>query len=81
MTFKPLPRQLRATLALALAAATAPMAAASDIDWRLSGFATLGAVHTRSDTLQFARVGIDAPGEARPTSDRTRCSGCSWTCA
>lgn len=62
MTFKPLPRQLRATLALALAAATAPMAAASDIDWRLSGFATLGAVHTRSDTLQFARVGIDAPG-------------------
>jgi len=31
-------------------------------DWQVSGFATLGAVYTRSDELQFARVGIDAPG-------------------
>ncbi|WP_435750649.1 hypothetical protein [Thauera sp. AutoDN2] len=43
----------------------APAARGTDIDWRLSGFATLGAVQTRSDTLQFARVGIDAPGGQR----------------
>lgn len=34
-------------------------------DVQISGFATLGAVYTRSDDLQFARVGIDAPGGDR----------------
>src|SRR5690606_5051138 len=37
-------------------------AAGADSAWQFSGFATAGAVYTHSDELQFARVGIDAPG-------------------
>ncbi len=50
---------------LALAAlSTLPLQAAAGADsaWQFSGFATAGAVYTHSDELQFARVGIDAPG-------------------
>jgi hypothetical protein len=48
---------------LAMLAGTCGLHAAPDL--QVSGFATLGAVYTRSDDLQFARVGIDAPGGDR----------------
>lgn len=60
-----LPHRRHAALALILGALALPASAQTGVDWRLSGFATLGAVHTRSDTLQFARVGIDAPSGDR----------------
>lgn len=49
----------------ALAVLALPAAAQPAPNWQFSGFATLGAVYTRSDDLQFARVGIDAPGGNR----------------
>jgi len=45
-------------LAFGLDATAAP-------DVQVSGFATAGAAYTRSDDLEFARVGIDAPGGNR----------------
>ena len=39
--------------------------AAASGPWQFSGFATAGAVFTKADELQFARVGIDAPGGSR----------------
>lgn len=60
--------KLRHVTALALAAGVSlssqagPDAAPA---WQFSGFATLGAVYTSSDTLRFARVGIDEPGGYR----------------
>jgi len=48
---------------LAMLAGVCGVHAAPDL--QVSGFATLGAVYTRSDDLQFARVGIDAPGGDR----------------
>lgn len=59
---------LRPVIVLALAAAAGlPLQAAAGADsaWQFSGFATAGAVYTNSDELQFARVGIDAPGGNR----------------
>lgn len=42
----------------------APLQAAAGPDgaWQVSGFATAGAVYSDSNRLEFARVGIDAPG-------------------
>lgn len=60
--------KLRHAAALALAAgASLSSQAAPDapLAWQFSGFATLGAVYTNSDTLRFARVGIDEPGGYR----------------
>jgi hypothetical protein len=57
--------KLRQVVALALAALSGlPLQAAAGAGsvWQFSGFATAGAVYTDSDELQFARVGIDAPG-------------------
>ncbi|MHB1374040.1 MAG: hypothetical protein ACYCWL_09150 [Thauera sp.] len=52
-----------ATLALMACASLSSGAAADGASaWQFSGFATLGAVYTNSDKLQFARVGIDEPG-------------------
>ena len=49
-----------ATLAAIIAAHTASVCAANDT-LTVSGFGTLGAVVTRSDDLQFRRVGVEAP--------------------
>jgi hypothetical protein len=57
--------KLRPVVLLALVAlSTLPLQATAGADsaWQFSGFATAGAVYTNSDELQFARVGIDAPG-------------------
>ena len=59
---------LRQVVLLALTAAAGlplPAAAGADSAWQFSGFATAGAVYTHADELQFARVGIDAPGGNR----------------
>ncbi|WEN41291.1 hypothetical protein CKCBHOJB_00839 [Thauera sp. GDN1] len=50
---------------LVLAALPAlPLTAAAETGaaWQFSGFATAGVVYTDSDRLEFARIGIDAPG-------------------
>lgn len=60
--------KLRPVVPLVLAALSGlplQVAAESDSAWQFSGFATAGAVHTNADELQFARVGIDAPGGNR----------------
>lgn len=60
--------KLRQVVLLALAALPGlPLQAVAGAStaWQFSGFATAGAVHTHSDELQFARVGIDAPGGDR----------------
>ncbi len=49
-----------ASLAAIIAAHTASVCAANDT-LTVSGFGTLGAVVTRSDDLQFRRVGVEAP--------------------
>lgn len=60
--------KLRPVVLLALAALSTlslQAAAGADSAWQFSGFATAGAVYTNADELQFARVGIDAPGGDR----------------
>ena len=58
MTF----RQVAPFALAALSSLPLQAAAGADSAWQFSGFATAGAVYTHSDELQFARVGIDAPG-------------------
>lgn len=53
------------TLLAAIAALAGGIDPATASDLQVSGFATLGAAYTRSDELEFARVGIDAPGGNR----------------
>ncbi len=53
------------TLLAAIVALSSGFDPAIASDLRVSGFATIGAVYTRSDELEFARVGIDAPGGNR----------------
>ncbi|HRK11549.1 MAG TPA: hypothetical protein PKV00_11100 [Thauera sp.] len=53
------------SLLAALAVVALPAAAETGVDWQFSGFATAGAVYTSSHALQFARIGIDAPGGNR----------------
>lgn len=59
------PRRTVLLLLACLGALSAQDDAHAVADWQVSGFATLGAIYTHSDDLQFARVGIDAPGGNR----------------
>ena len=62
-----LPTPLRHAISLlaGIAALSAGFAPAAASELQVSGFTTLGAAYTRSDELEFARVGIDAPGGNR----------------
>lgn len=58
------PRRTLSLLASLAALASSPGTGAAP-DLQVSGFATAGAVYSRADDLEFARVGIDAPGGNR----------------
>ena len=58
------PRRTLLLLAGIAALASSPGTGAAP-DLQVSGFATAGAVYSRADDLEFARVGIDAPGGNR----------------